>query len=90
MSDKLAPDVDWSHPEQWQTVYAPSSDTFFPCDGISALQHRFHAFSVVLEITSGSGSVTVHTHRLLRSIGKVSAHFATEINRQCCSRTRAL
>jgi methylase of polypeptide subunit release factors len=84
---KVGVDVDWVDLEQWKTVYQPSSDTFFLFDGIADVSTCFKAVSAV-EVGSGSGYVTVHTSRYLRSIGKQSVHFVADINRSCCLKTR--
>jgi release factor glutamine methyltransferase len=90
MSADFRPEVDWANSGQWDKVYAPSSDTFFLCDGIVTLKDRFPPFSTVLEIGSGSGYVTAFTSHYLHSIGKTSVHFATDINLDCCFQTRHL
>ena len=86
----VEPEVDWGDKSCWENVYEPSSDTFFLCDGIAALQDRIKNCSVILEVGSGSGYATAYTSRLLRSVGKISFHFATDINRACCTQTRDL
>ena len=77
--------IDFEDFSQWETVYEPSSDTFFLCDGISAVAADFPAVSVIAEIGCGSGYVSIYTAKLLRSLGKVGIHFATDINIDCCN-----
>lgn len=84
------PRVDWSNPEQWELVYKPSSDTFFLCDGIFKLFDRFPPCPIVLEIGSGSGYVTAYTSMLFKSKGLHSIHFTTDINVECCKKTKQL
>jgi release factor glutamine methyltransferase len=84
---KVAVDVDWADLGQWRMVYQPSSDTFFLCDGIAAVAGRFKDASLVVEVGSGSGYVTAYTSRYLKSLGKQSVHFTTDINRSCCLKT---
>ena len=84
---KIDPEVDWANTKQWETVYAPSSDTFFLCDGVKALADRIKDGSIILEVGSGSGYVTAYTSRFMKSIGKHSLHFTTDINMDCCRKT---
>ena len=89
-TQKIDPEVDWSDTSQWENVYAPSSDTFFLCDGVKSLSSRIPNFSTILEVGSGSGYVTAYTSRLMGSLGKQTSHFATDINVECCKKTNEL
>lgn len=84
---QIDPIVDWGDTEQWEKVYAPSSDTFFLCDGIKQLSDRIPNNSLILEVGSGSGYVTAYASRFLKSVGKSSIHFTTDININCCFKT---
>ncbi|KAK8833808.1 S-adenosylmethionine-dependent methyltransferase [Tritrichomonas musculus] len=87
---QIDPVVDWGNTKQWENVYAPSSDTFFLCDGIKQLSDRIPNNSLILEVGSGSGYVTAYASRFLKSIGKNSIHFTTDININCCFKTLEL
>ena len=87
---EIEPKVDWTNTEQWDFVYKPSSDTFFLCDGIKKVFDRFPYCPTVLEIGSGSGYVTAYTRRLFKSKGLPSIHLTTDINIECCKKTREL
>ena len=86
----LEPKVDWTDTDQWEKVYKPSSDSFFLCDGIKQVFDRFPPCPTVLEIGSGSGYVTAFTRRLFKSKGLPSIHITTDINIECCKKTRKL
>ena len=45
---------------------------------------------IVVEVGSGSGYVTAYVNRLLKSLGKNSLHFTTDINMVCCQKTQSL
>lgn len=81
---EINPIIDWSNSSQWEKVYSPSTDTFLLCDGLKALSGDIPDFSQILEVGSGSGYVTAYCSRLLRSLGKHSVHFATDLNFECC------
>mgnify|MGYP001056804507 CR=1 FL=1 len=84
---QIDPIVNWDDTNQWEKVYTPSSDTFFLCDGIKELAETIPNNSLILEVGSGSGYVTAYTSRMLKSIGKSSIHFTTDININCCQKT---
>ena len=83
----LNPIVDWNLNNDWEHVYKPSSDTFFLCDSLIYLIDEFPNNSFILEVGSGSGYVTAFTKNLLKSKGKNSIHFTTDINFNSCLKT---
>lgn len=87
---KPDPEIDWTDKAQWEKVYEPSSDTFFLCDGVKALAERIKPGSVILEVGSGSGYATAYTSRYMKSLGKATLHFTTDINMNCCLKTADL
>lgn len=86
----MQPKIDWTDTEQWEKVYKPSSDSFFLTDGIKKVFDSFPYCPSVLEIGSGSGYVTAFTRMLFASKGLPSLHFTTDINPECCKKTREI
>lgn len=87
MDDDIKVSVDFEDSKQWENVYAPSSDTFFLCDGIKTIADKIPKGAIILEVGSGSGYVTAYTAMLLKKQGKASIHFTTDINIECCKKT---